>query len=115
MALFASISLNAQNSVTTALKAIEENNKTLKALKETAEAQKLENKTGIYLSNPEVGFNYLWGNPVDMGNRNDFNISQTFDIPTITGMKSKMANERNGLVEWQYKAERMRILLEAKQ
>jgi outer membrane protein TolC len=115
MALFASISLNAQNSVTTALKAIEENNKTLKALKETAEAQKLENKTGIYLSNPEVGFNYLWGNPVDMGNRNDFNISQAFDIPTITGMKSKMANERNGLVEWQYKAERMRILLEAKQ
>lgn len=115
MALFASISINAQNSVTTALKAIEENNKTLKALKETAEAQKLENKTGIYLSNPEVGFNYLWGNLVDMGNRNDFNISQTFDIPTITGMKSKMANERNGLVEWQYKAERMRILLEAKQ
>ena len=115
MALFASISLNAQNSVTTALKAIEENNKTLKALKATAEAQKLENKTGIYLSNPEAGFNYLWGNPVDMGNRNDFNISQAFDIPTITGMKSKMANERNGLVEWQYKAERMRILLEAKQ
>jgi hypothetical protein len=32
-----------------------------------------------------------------MGNRNDFNISQAFDIPTITGMKSKMANERNGL------------------
>ncbi len=115
MALFASISLNAQNSVTTALKAIEENNKTLKALKETAEAQKLENKTGIYLTNPEVGFNYLWGNPVDMGNRTDFSIVQTFDIPTITGMKNKMANERNGLVEWQYKAARMRLLLEAKQ
>jgi outer membrane protein TolC len=30
-------------------------------------------------------------------------------------MKSKMADERNGLVEWQYKAERMRLLLEAKQ
>lgn len=115
MALFASISLNAQNSVTTALKAIEENNKTLKALKETAEAQKLENKTGIFLSNPELGFNYLWGNPSAIGNRNDLNITQTFDIPTITGMKSKIANERNGLVEWQYKAERMRILLEAKQ
>lgn len=115
MALFASISLNAQNSVTTALKAIEENNKTLKALKETAEAQKLENRTGIYLSAPEIGFNYLWGNPSAIGNRNDLNITQTFDIPTITGMKSKIANERNGLVEWQYKAERMRILLEAKQ
>jgi outer membrane protein TolC len=115
MALIASISLNAQNSVETALRVIEENNKTLKALKETAEAQKLENRTGIYLSNPEIGFNYLWGNPSAIGNRNDLNITQTFDIPTITGMKSKIANERNGLVEWQYKAERMRILLEAKQ
>ncbi len=115
MALIASISLNAQNSVETALKVIEENNKTLKALKETAEAQKLENRTGIYLSAPEIGFNYLWGNPSAIGNRNDLNITQTFDIPTITGMKSKIANERNGLVEWQYKAERMRILLEAKQ
>jgi cobalt-zinc-cadmium efflux system outer membrane protein len=115
MSLIASISLNAQNNVETALKAIEENNNTLKALKVTAEAQKLENKTGIYLANPELGFNYLWGNPADMGNRNDLNIIQTFDIPTIIGMKSKIANERNGLVEWQYKAERMRILLEAKQ
>ena len=112
---FASFSLNAQNSVATVLKAVEDNNTTLKALKETANAQKLENKTGIYLSNPEVEFNYLWGNPSAIGNRTDFNISQTFDIPTITGMKRKMADERNGLVEWQYKAERMNILLEAKQ
>ena len=115
MVLLASISLNAQSSVETALKAIEENNNTLKALKETTKSQKLENKTGIFLSNPEVGFNYLWGNPSTIGNRTDFSISQTFDIPTITGMKSKIADEHNALVEWQYKAERMNILLEAKQ
>ena len=115
MALLASISLNAQSSVETALKAIEENNNTLKALKETTKSQKLENKTGIYLSNPEVGFNYLWGNPSTIGNRTDFSISQAFDIPTITGMKNKIADERNSLAEWQYKAERMNILLEAKQ
>ena len=92
---FASISLYAQNSVVTVLKAVEENNTTLKALKETTKAQKLENKTGIYLSNPEVEFNYLWGNPSAIGNRTDFSISQTFDIPTITGMKSKIADEGN--------------------
>ena len=34
-------------------------------------------------------FNYLWGNPSAIGNHTDFNISQTFDIPTITGMKYK--------------------------
>jgi hypothetical protein len=40
------------------LKAIEENNKTLKALKETARHRSWKT-TGIYLSNPEVGFNTL--------------------------------------------------------
>lgn len=115
LALFGSISLYAQNNTNSVLTSIEENNTTLKALRETAESQKLENRTGIYISNPEIGFNYLWGNPVDMGNRTDFSVTQTFDIPTITGMKSKVANGKNDLVEWQYKADRMNIMLEAKQ
>ena len=115
LAILASTSLFAQNNMSSVLSSIEENNTTLKALRESAEADKLENRTGLTLSNPEVGFNYLWGNPGNIGNRTDFSVTQTFDIPTITGMKSKIANERNGLVEWQYKAERMRILLEAKQ
>jgi len=97
------------------LSSIEENNSTLKSLREASEAQKLENKTGIYLSNPEVGFNYLWGKPGEIGNRKDFSVTQSFDIPTITGMKSRLANQQNDLVEWQYKSDRMNILLEAKQ
>jgi outer membrane protein TolC len=96
------------------LTSIAENNTTLRALRETANAQKLDNKTGIYLSNPEVEFNYLWGNPGETGNRTDVNIKQNFDIPTLTGMKRKVADGQNNLVEWQYKADRMNILLEAK-
>jgi outer membrane protein TolC len=115
LVLFAGITLNAQNNINRVLSSIEENNTTLKALREQAEADKLQNKTGIFLDNPEVGFNYLWGSPTDIGNRTDFSVSQTFDIPTITGMKSRLANGRNNLVEWQYKADRMNILLEAKQ
>ncbi|RNC64888.1 TolC family protein [Proteiniphilum sp. X52] len=113
--LFTGITLNAQTTINSVLASIEENNTTLKALRESVEAQKLENKTGIYLENPEVGFNYLWGNPADMGNRADFSIMQKFDLATITGMKSKAADKQNLLVEWQYKADRMNILLEAKQ
>jgi outer membrane protein TolC len=109
-----SIPLNAQTNINSVLASIEENNTTLKSLRESAEAQKSENKTGIYLNNPEVGFDYLWGNPTDIGNRTDFSISQTFDIPTITGMKSRVANGKNDLVEWQYQSDRMNILLEAK-
>lgn len=115
MVFFAGVTLNAQNNINPVLSQVEENNTTLKALREQAEADKLQNKTGIFLDDPEVGFNYLWGNPSNVGNRTDFSVTQTFDIPTITGMKSRLANGRNNLVEWQYKADRMNILLEAKQ
>jgi outer membrane protein TolC len=112
--LCAGITLRAQTGIGSVLASIEENNTTLKSLRESADAQKLENKTGIYLENPEVGFNYLWGNPAEIGNRTDFSVMQTFDIPTVTGMKSRMAGEKNSLIEWQYRADRMNILLEAK-
>lgn len=96
------------------LRAIEENNTTLKALRESTEAEKLNNRTGIYLSNPEVEVGYLWGNPAEIGNRTDFSITQSFDIPTITGMKSRAAKMQDKLLDWQYKTDRMNILLEAK-
>lgn len=113
--ILANISLFARNNIHTVLVSIEENNTTLKSLRESVEAQKLENRTGITLIDPEVGFNYLWGRPNNIGNRTDFSITQTFDIPTISGMRSRLANEKNDLAEWQYKSERMNILLEAKQ
>jgi outer membrane protein TolC len=112
---FTSLTINAQTRIQSVLASVEENNTTLKALRETAEAQKLENKTGIFLDNPEIGFNYLWGDPTAIGNRTDFSATQSFDIPTITGMKSRVANGKNKLADWQYKAGRMDILLEAKQ
>lgn len=115
VALMASVTSFAQNNVTSVLSSIEENNTTLKALRESVEAQKLGNKTGIYLANPEVEFNYLWGNPGPIGNRNDISVSQTFDIPTIFGMKSRLADNKNQLVDLQYKSDRINILIQAKQ
>ena len=109
------IPLSAQNSIEGILSSIEQNNTTLKAMGDQAQADKLENRTGIFLANPEVEFNRLWGNPGTIGNRNDINVSQSFDIPTITGMKSRQANLRNSLIDLQYKSDRINILLEAKQ
>jgi outer membrane protein TolC len=97
------------------LQQIEKNNNTLKTLRETAEAQKSGNKTGIYLDNPDIEFNYLWGKPGEIGARTDISVKQHFDIPTLTGMKSKIADAQNQLVAVQYKSDRMNILLEAKQ
>lgn len=115
VALLASMSLTAQENISSILFSIEENNTKLKALKEEMKAQKLGNKTGIYLSDPDVAFGYLWGTPSNIGTRKDFSVTQTFDIPTITGMKSRLANNKNQLVELQYASERINLLLEAKQ
>ncbi|WMI95130.1 TolC family protein [Bacteroides fragilis] len=115
VALLASMSLAAQENISSILFSIEENNTKLKALKEEMKAQKLGNKTGIYLSDPDVAFGYLLGTPSNIGTRKDFSVTQTFDIPTITGMKSRLANNKNQLVELQYASERINLLLEAKQ
>lgn len=111
----ASLPLFAQNDMMNVLSSIEENNTTLKTLREEVKAQKLGNKTGIYLPNPDVEFNYLWGNPGNIGNRNDISVKQTFDIATLSGMKSKLANNKNQLVDLQYKSDRINVLVEAKQ
>jgi outer membrane protein TolC len=114
-ALLASLPLQAQNSLGAVLEAIAANNTTLKALRETAEAQKAENRTGIYLSNPEVEFGYLWGRPAaEVGHRTDFSLKQSFDMATLMGMKSRLAKGQNTLVELQYRASRLEVLLEAK-
>ena len=112
--LLVSLSLHAQQDINAVLASIEENNTTLQASRETMEAQKLANRTGIYLSNPEVEFGYLWGDPAAIGKRTDFSVTQSFDLATLTGRKSSVANEQNVLAEWEYKMERMNILLEAK-
>lgn len=114
-AFLATTSLYAQNSIDDALLSIENNNTTLKALREQAQADKLGNRTGIFLPSPDFEFNYLWGAPTEIGNRTDVSVMQTLDFATIAGMRSRVANGQNGLVDLQYKADRMTLLLQAKQ
>ncbi|MBW7847227.1 MAG: TolC family protein [Bacteroidales bacterium] len=104
----------AQQPYDSVLHAVERNNTTLKALRQSAEAQKLENKTGIFLPGPEAEFGFLWGNSAAGANRTDINITQSFDIPTITGMKGRIAGQQNQAVDWQYASNRREILLDAK-
>lgn len=114
-ALTANAVLHAQNDIEQVLASIEKNNTSLKALHEEAKAQQLGNRTDIFLANPEMEFSYLWGSPAENGNRKNFSLTQTFDIATVTGMKSRMAEKQNGLIELQYKADRQNVLLQAKQ
>jgi outer membrane protein TolC len=108
------IGLHAQNPVDSVLEAIERNNTTLAAIRKTTDAEKIGNKTGIYLSNPEVEFNYLWGNPSGIGNRTDFSVKQTFDFPTAYSYKSQISNLKNEQAELEYAKQRKEVLLQAR-
>lgn len=110
-----SVLLHAQGGMNEVLASIEENNTTLKALREMAGAQKLENRADLLPADPEVGFNYLWGSPSAIGNRRDISVNQSFDIATLSGAKGKVTAKKNELLDWQYRADRMNLLLEAKQ
>lgn len=105
----------AQQPIDAVLQQIERNNTTLEALRKQTEADKLQNKTGITLPDPEVSFDYLWGDPSAIGNRKDFGVSQSFDIATIAGSRRRVADAQNGLLDVEYRAGRMAVLLEARQ
>lgn len=107
--------LTAQIEMELLLLEIEKNNTTMQALQKQIEAQKLGNKTGIYLSNPEVMFGYLWGNPSAIGNENSFSITQSIDFPTTYAHRNKLSSLENQNLDILYHSERIKVLLEAKQ
>ncbi len=107
--------LAAQNLYEPVLKEIEANSTALQALREQVEAQKLNNRTGIYLADPEVEFHYLWGSPSAIGNRTDISAAQSFDFPTVYSHRNKISELENTNVELRYKAERINLLLSARQ
>lgn len=96
------------------LKEIAANNNRLKALRELSEAQKVNNKTGLNPENPQVEFNYLWGNQPLPGNRKDLRILQTFDFPTSYKYRSDIASIRNKQSDYEYKKEYLSVMYSAR-
>ncbi len=107
-------SLIAQTSVDAVLKEIENNNLSLRSMRLIADAEKTGNKTGYYLQNPEVEFNYLWSSPAIIGNRTDLTITQSFDFPTAYGYRRQIAGSRDMQSELRYQKERKDLLLTAR-
>lgn len=107
------LSLSAQSTIDSVLAQIERNNTTLFALQKRAEADKIGNKTGKTLQNPEIEFNYLWGNNVT-GNRTDFKATQAFDFPTAYSYKNQISDIKNEQVELEYQKQRKELLLKAR-
>ena len=112
--LFLPLPLLAQHTTSEVLSRIEQNNTTLIALRQTAEAEKLANRAELGLPDPEVEYGYLWGKPSEIGNRQDLSITQTFDAATLSGMKHRVASLQNQGIDLQYQAERQQLLLQAR-
>ena len=95
------------------LEKIEQNNTTLIALRAEAEARKLDNLTGITLADPEVGYKRMWEGAEQTGNLTELTVSQSIDLPTVLGYRSRAAQGRNHLIDEEYRLVRMDILLDA--
>ncbi len=108
-------SVLAQGNIDQIVSEIEKNNTGLAALRSKSEAQKLGNKTGIYLKNPEIGFNYMWGSPTMIGNRIDMSFDQTFDFPTAYRYRGQIADGRNEQVDIDYQQARFSMISQVRQ
>lgn len=95
------------------LQSIEQNSTALLAHKAKAEAEKKDTKLTTALDDPEIGFNYLFGNG-DLGNRYDLSVSQSFDFPTTIIQRNKFAREQRRVAELGYLSARQQILLSAR-
>lgn len=105
----------AQENAGTVLSQIEKNNTALQALRKRTEADQYGYKAERALEAPEVGFDYLWGSPADVGTRKDISVTQSIDVAALSGARGKLADSRTELSDIQYNIERQKILLEAKQ
>lgn len=108
------LNVNAQDVFDEVLGSIEANNTTLKAYREQSNANKIGNRTGINMANPEVDFGRKWGTNAGEANATEFNVSQSFDFPTAYKYKSQLADGKNRQQDLIYEQQRREILQEAR-
>ena len=96
------------------LKQVEQNNRELKALSEYAESEALALKAGNNLPDPQFETFYLPSGTHSAGNYTEFQLSQSFEFPTVYRARSSLIAQQTAQLEWRYKAKRQEILAQAK-
>ena len=102
-----------QGTIEDVLLEIERNNPELKAAAAALAQERLDNRAEALLENPEVEFNYLWGN-TGVGNRHDVRVSQAFDLATLSGKKAGKVSSLDELSALKYEAQRLELRQEAR-
>jgi outer membrane protein TolC len=94
---------------------IEQNNKEIKAYSSWIESRKLALKSQNNLPDPQAGIYYLpWGEH-QTGDYTEFQITQSFEFPTVYGARSKLIEQQQIELNWIYAERRKSVLLPAKQ
>ena len=112
---FLSFGLSAQaSSIESVLQEVEQNNQELKALSEYVESKRLELKSGNNLPDPQLGAYYLPFGDHSTGDYTEFQISQSFEFPTVYSARGSLIDQQSVQLELDYQAKRQDILSQAK-
>jgi cobalt-zinc-cadmium efflux system outer membrane protein len=112
--LFFAISLPAQNTLDAMLAQIEGNNLSLRTEKQRVDAAAKEFQTGLWLYDPQIGFDLMKGFPNSAGNQTDLTVTQQFDYPAAYSRRREVASLRTGQLFFESQTLRQAVLLEAK-
>lgn len=95
------------------LQQVEQNNLELQALSSALEGKRFELLSSNNLPNPEVGFFYLPFGENSTGDYTEYQITQSFEFPTVYSSRKNLISQQFNQYELEYKSRRQEILLSA--
>lgn len=103
----------AQSPLDRLLESIAQNNKSLKTTLGQVEADNIRQKTGIFLPNPTIEYNYMTGKPSELGNKTDFGVTQAFDFPSVYILQNKIAGLHGDANQYRFLSRKQEVLRQA--
>jgi outer membrane protein TolC len=97
------------------LNEIEQNNTELKGYQSYIESQQLEHKSTNNLPDPQLSGFYLPFGDNATGNYTEYQISQSFEFPSVYTARGKWNDSKSQLLESGYQKRRQEVLLNAKE
>jgi len=97
------------------LNQIEQNNTTLKGFQSFVLSQQLENKSNNNLPDPQLSGYYLPYGDNTTGDYNEYEVTQTFEFPTVYAARGKWNDLKSQQLKTAYAKKRHEVLLHAKE
>lgn len=88
------------------------NNPDLLSETRSTAAANADELTGLTLADPEVNVSYMLGVPSDVPNKTNIEVTQTFDFPTMSGARRRLAKAQGRVQDAALMARRSQLALE---